>query len=416
MKPSRYNYYVKTEEGALIWNTMTDALVSVNNAEHEALISGRADDLPGSPATDFFNAGILVPSLDDELGSLEKELADMSGGAYQKRGGFYRILTTTACNASCPYCYELGTEIRTMDAGTAHRTADFILGHRCPDRIRMEWFGGEPLLNSDAISLISDDISKAGVCFSSRITTNGSLWTDKLIESAKEKWFLTSAQITVDGIGSEHDRAKGLPPGTFMRTIRSVRKLADAGIKVQLRINHYAGQDHSDLIKWICSEFSGCPGVSAYVAPGYTAGEEHPRQLMREILELSLILSEAGLTWQNARMLPRRSHTGCFACDPDNYTIAPDGRIYNCSHDLSDGQCIGSVNGSVIPAEDRVFLRREFSQKCKSCALLPVCMGGCRAAECGIAQMTQCPPFKTIIPELMEMTYRMNNSDKYGGK
>ena len=38
----------------------------------------------------------------------------------------FRILTTTACNASCSYCYERGTQLVVMNDDTAEQTAAFI--------------------------------------------------------------------------------------------------------------------------------------------------------------------------------------------------------------------------------------------------------------------------------------------------
>jgi sulfatase maturation enzyme AslB (radical SAM superfamily) len=51
---------------------------------------------------------------------------------------------------------------------------------------------------------------------------------------------------------------------------------------------------------------------------------------------------------------------------------------------------------------------------CRDCKLLPVCMGGCRVAELGLAPMTQCLPAKSVIPELMEEAYLLMSSRKAG--
>ncbi len=289
-----------------------------------------------------------------------------------------------------------------MKDETAHSTASFIQKTVMNNKPYIEWFGGEPLMNSRAISLICRDLENSGISFFSKITTNGSLWTDKIILEARDKWNLRSVQITLDGINEEHQRIKGLPQGSFRRAIRSIHKLADINIRVRIRINHYEGQEHLHFIHWLAKEFSGKPDISAYVTPGYRAGKEYSETLMKEVLNLNLYLKDAGLIYRSGKFLPRRIHTGCFACNPHNYTIAPDGKIFDCTHAMSDTQCIGDVWAGTQSPEKRDFLRKKFSEKCKNCTLLPVCMGGCRAAEIKMASMTHCPPFKKIVSELMQ--------------
>lgn len=405
MKASAYNYYHNLDDlDALVWNTMTGAIIHACPQEIMDLQEGRLECLTADRRTEFEENGVLIPDSRNELAELEAELADVAFGTDPEKGGYYRILTTTACNAACSYCYEQGVAVKSMDEVTAHQTAEFIACRQTHKPPLIEWFGGEPLVNHQAITLICRDLRASGIHYASKITTNGSLWTDDLIQTASELWNLRGVQITLDGVGAEHDEAKGMPRGSFARTIRSIHKLAETGMRVQIRVNHYEGQNHSSLIEWIADEFAHVEQVGTYVAPGYLAGSESGKEVMSEIHALDLILAEAGLAYRPGRILPGRRHNGCFACDPRNFTIAPDGKLYNCSHNMDTEQCVGDVWQGVANPEERQFLRRYFSAKCRACLLLPVCMGGCRAAETCIAPMTQCPPFKNMIDPLLRIS------------
>lgn len=401
-KSSIYNYFVRSErQRFLIWNTLSDAMISIDKRIYRALFEEDLSALPEDILKMLQDTGVLIASDRNELSELEEDLMLRSSGQDLQSGGFFRILTTTACNAACPYCYENDLHVNTMDEETAHRTADFIIHNASEKSPCIEWFGGEPLVNHKAISVICKDLAKADVPFISKITTNGSLWTDELIKAAVNKWKLRNVQITLDGLGKEHDRLKRLPAGTFRFIVRRIHELAHRKIRVRIRINHFAGQNHLPLVSWLTDEFSMEPFVHAYVTPGYGPGKEHPAALIDEIFRLNLILKNSGMAFNTGRFLPVKVHEGCYACNPHNFTVFPDGRLYGCAHIMSDDQCVGDVCRGAVSLGKTGFIRESFCDRCRKCVLLPVCMGGCRAAETGAAPMTQCPPFKGSIPELI---------------
>ena len=95
--------------------------------------------------------GILVDNKYDE-----KQLIDASRArrVFNERSAYLRILTTTACNARCEYCYEKGFKIETMTLETANKLVDYILKLPRMDKFYIHWFGGEPLLNENIIDLV----------------------------------------------------------------------------------------------------------------------------------------------------------------------------------------------------------------------------------------------------------------------
>jgi len=201
---------------------------------------------------------------------------------------------------------------------------------------------------------------------------------------------------------------------------------------VNVRIVHLPGRvaAERELIEELARAFPDREHFTVYVAPAYQAGTMQPAATMRDVLLLEKLIREAGLdgssrmrpgrladsTAHRVPVLPRRRHSACFMCSPGNFTIAPDGRLYNCSHAICDQQCVGTVRDYSRKQEftepRATFLRRNVVGMCRDCKLLPVCMGGCRVAELGLASMSQCLPAKSVIPELMEEAYRLMSSSK----
>jgi sulfatase maturation enzyme AslB (radical SAM superfamily) len=113
---------------------------------------------------------------------------------YLDRPNHYTILTTTKCNARCPYCYELAIANKhDMTEKTARDIVKYIVDNAEPDRpITFEWFGGEPMTNSRVIDIITSGVCSAGMDATSSMITNGYLFNDDFIARAVNIWKLTN--------------------------------------------------------------------------------------------------------------------------------------------------------------------------------------------------------------------------------
>lgn len=316
-----------------------------------------------------------------------------------------RILTTTACNASCAYCYERGVPISTMTADTARQTAAFIAERAVladAGHVFLEWFGGEPTLNIEAINAICSALYAAGARYSSSIVTNGLLMDDRITQERIWLWRLDRTQITLDGPETTHESVKAFPPGSYHRIIHNIHILTEKGVRVKLRLNYAENDDAiSQLIDDLREEFSGHENVSVYICPVYSQSKEYPRIVMQEVLKLQHRLVESGLATEKQLFALHERKNRCFMMTEGGYTIAPDGRLFNCSHNMTDKQCVGSVwayneNNPVR----RAFLSCAAMDECGKCAMFPYCKGGCRIAEMGLADMIQCHPYKAVLSEL----------------
>ena len=399
MKVSRYlNSYPLPDERAGLFSTRTGEYLLLEREPARTLLEGAVERLPQALIPELTRKGMLVPDDADELAEV------LASRRFD--GRMYRILTTTACNAACPYCYEKGLPKQFMNLETAEKTAAFLIRRReeiGAFSLLLEWFGGEPLLNAAPIDRICQRLRDRDVPFRSRMTTNGALLRPEAVPHMQERWNLTGVQITLDGVGSEHEYRKGLPGGSFDRIIRSVHSLLDHGCRVRLRIVHTGDTAREAvLIRFLGGEFPG-PKPYVYLFPLYGTKETDMRGTMLEILELEQLLVQTGLAEKDKMYRFRQRHSRCFAAD-GGLTIGPDGRLFSCSHAMGPEHCVGTVwDFDPNNPAYREFISPALSRRCLGCRFLPFCMGGCRTAELGRAEMFQCNQYCAVMDQICRL-------------
>ena len=157
------------------------------------------------------------------------------------------ILPTEQCNLRCTYCYE-----NFQNGAMTQTTQDaFILwlkrNLKNYTSLRIDWFGGEPLVTKNIIFSLSERIidlcHQARKPFTASITTNGTLMD---LETFKEllRCHVTTIQVTIDGVRETHDalkvRADG--QGTYdciISNLLSIKKniRSSAAFKIAIRTN-----------------------------------------------------------------------------------------------------------------------------------------------------------------------------------
>ena len=160
---SQFNYLYSENGSFALWNTLSGRFVRLPQGVYHALKSGELSSLDGTEVVALKNVGALVDDSTNELALFASVAARQRNDA----PWIYRILTTTACNARCSYCYENGAVLSTMDPDTAEKTAELIIRNyqTQPTDIVLEWFGGEPLLNPGPITgICGRPIRSAGRC------------------------------------------------------------------------------------------------------------------------------------------------------------------------------------------------------------------------------------------------------------
>ena len=283
----------------------------------------------------------------------------------------YTIFTTTACNASCPYCFEKGFDILTMSDKTAEDVASYILSTRNTFKIiNIEWFGGEPLCNKKVITTICNILKKNGVKFTSGLTTNGSLLPDCTDEELKDIWNVTHVQLTFDNVGIGYDKLKHLPEGTFDKLIKSMERLERMNIYTLVRIHYNPELGKEPCIKVIDS-VSHFNNIRPYTRLLYGNSDI---ECYKVVLELNDYIDQ---NVKRRYAFPTVTKTNYCIADTDRrIAITPEGKLTPCGHYAYGEYIFGDIysdeiNKSIL----KKWKTREkvVTPSCKTCPLYPSC-------------------------------------------
>lgn len=374
LRPLSYLMTEQVPEGSLVYNVMTGELILADEGEH-----GLRDYL----ARNWF----LVPQGHDdrklalELREVARLLATQTDDVRT-----YTVLTTTACNARCPYCYEKDYARATMDRRTAEAVADYIEGDAAGKKVSLRWFGGEPLCNTMPIDLVSERLRTANFAYSSHIATNGYLISGEIVERAVDLWHLRRAQITLDGTEEAYNRCKGYvnaQGSPFRQVLANIDTLLDAGVKVDIRLNlsEENGDDLLELVNLLGRRFGSRKGCSAYAATLYGLASEKLEAAYRS---LNQMMDGAGIL--QYRHLPgKMKFRQCIADSDSSVVISPLGNLSKCEHYSEPSDSCGTVYEGATDKKALAYWQAYCDEQaeCGECLLFPQCMRvkGCPAHE-----------------------------------
>ena len=156
----------------------------------------------------------------------------------QQTTPLHLFVVTLRCEHSCPYCQvsrrSADRDRYDMSGETAMRGLRVALSAP-PRSIKIEFQGGEPLLNFDLIQKIVIEAERqsaaAGKTVTFVITTNLALLTNEVLAFCREHSILISTSL--DGPADLHNRNRPRPGGNS-------HALAEAGIR---RVQHVLGHD-----------------------------------------------------------------------------------------------------------------------------------------------------------------------------
>ena len=98
------------------------------------------------------------------------------------------------------------------------------------------------------------------------------------------------------------------------------------------------------------------------------------------------------------------SPINCYATCPNVFSIDPEGNIYKCHRALGRKEYMsGNVRmGIENNTAYQFFCNTELTyDECKSCAILPICQGGCKINAQFYQGKEACAPSKAIIKDLI---------------
>lgn len=373
--------------------------------------------LPEDVVSILLSAGIIVNADVDEKLNFNKSFC---AGKKDLTYVDLTILLTHNCQFDCKYCFEGGKTPVSIDNDVAENIISYLrtLCGICK-KLRVTWFGGEPLLAYNAIKVISHELiafcKENAIEYSADITTNGYALTEEKCAELVSKLQVKRYIITVDGPAEVHDKRRPLRNGlpTFKRIWGNIHDLVNSGASVTLRMTIDKGNSpyiHDFLDILAESALAGRVGLSFCRTVNYNfTPKEIQSQLYSEDefkdVEWDCISYAHILGLWKYRFPHAAPRGGCLR-DGD-IVISATGEIYKCLDTIGDEQWKCGSIGMLAKGKsnDCGQWYREWqkwipddSPICASCVLMPLCSGGCPHNALFRAKMhgteSQCPDWK----------------------
>lgn len=357
-----------------LYHTLSKRMYLLNQEEWSAVKTG---DYSSTAAMTLIKQRFLVEKEFDDLAQYQMVLGVLRRIEYTPGTKTFTILPTTGCNARCVYCYQQGISARTMTEDVADRIIDYICETKQKGRIKLHWFGGEPLCAPDMITKICKGLREKGIDFYSSITTNGSLFTPVLIREAVECWKLEKAQVSMDGAREDYERRKRyLRPDLYHYDVvmENIHRLAEAGVEVVIRCNcdlenmQRAYQFVDDCVDRF-SDTGNVRVVPALLNQGRISAQESAvsHSLLWTLKEYA---SKRGFQQKKGPLTILRVHQCMADSGGKGILIDPQGGLFACEEKVG-GEPLGSIFDPKPPVWPSAPLSP--AEECCSCCFLPEC-------------------------------------------
>lgn len=410
MQFSKYNIFVNDypeKDQCLIFNTRTQALVKIERhlmkvvENHPSPLYFSDLICYSQEMIELHKNGILVYKENEDAEKLEKFFDDLK---YKYNPSVFpvTIVTTSACNFRCKYCFEEAARTsKQLDQETCDGIIEWLKKWMINTRYRclhLVFYGGEPLLNIDKIDYLCEKIKlwcdDHRIEFKFTLQTNGFFLTPQLVDRYVPLG-LTSVRISLDGVGERHDRNRVLidGKGTFDVIMENILDCVD---KIKIGISVSYDRDGVDHIEELMEYFQGLGILKKMgkflLAPvharlGPEGRPECTQQdecmvnyddevLMQTTKQLSSILKKYDL--------PSSSQLSIFGCPLTRQyagvTIDQEGLLYRCNSMLGHKDfSIGDIYQDDFNEQQQVFRDIDAWRQCPAdCPYLPMCGGGCR--------------------------------------
>ncbi len=307
------------------------------------------------------------------------------------------VILNLECNFSCVYCYEGDLKGKHyMSEEIAGLLIDFIKSKATPDKkyIKIDFYGGEPLLSLDLIKSISKEIKSfsesRGIEFSFTLVTNASLFKRRIAEELVSIG-LTGIKTTIDGPPDIHNKCRPFRNGgeSFDNIINNLKETIDL-INVRIGGNYQKGnyERFPELID--CLENEGLTPDKVYqlkfdAVMNHPQNEKAPSDYIDGLMSLnepwviqsSTLLREEVM--KRGYSIPKLQPTPCQVEIKDAFVVNYDGSIYKCPVFVGRKKYeIGDLRSGTSDYSETYRIGNWKNSECEECVYFPLCFGGCR--------------------------------------
>lgn len=329
------------------------------------------------------------------------------------------IIPTTNCNARCWYCFEKDMSRYDMPSDIIEETINFVKNSFNYTDIKLNWSGGEPLMNIDAIVHITDALNVAGYKLHTSITTNGSILPSDFLSYIRQANADISFGITIDEIFDAYSTTKRISPinntDPFLNLIRNIHCILDHGIRVSIRIN-FRDFDRAQIINsFLEKEFRNYKKslINIYFALVWNPAEDDREAFKNALTYIKCIKNGYNVSVfsnpyiSNVLMrcfLKNKDVHYCSGMNINNFVINVDGNVYKCHRLIGDKKysCGNVKDGIDKTSYGFTLFEPRIESHCQKCNMSSICIVNCRANKIIYGQDSICKNTKSIVDYIVK--------------
>lgn len=309
----------------------------------------------------------------------------------------YTIAITLKCNLACDYCY-IQKKNSLMSLSTARKAVDFIFENaERNDKIDINFFGGEPLLEFDLIKKITDMIHAQSNFGRDRVAisvvTNGTIFSKDIADFLIKKNIALC--ISCDGPKIVQDKFRHFPDGKGSSAIVETNIRQALSVFPLTPINAVYSPDNLQHLPQVVDYLSFLGARNIYLSPNISAkwakkdaemlpkvydaiGKRYISYYINKIPRyISLIDGKISVILRGGYKPLERCRMG-----KGEFAFAPSGNVYPCERLIGSDEglehYLGNVNnGDILSKTCQEISNAAVNKECLDCGIKDYCMNWC---------------------------------------
>jgi len=387
---SRYNYFIDRDNAVLAYNARTGNFTLMTQ-KIANILKGNGVLTELANCEELCELGFL--HCGDEL---EKINARFNSHRNNKKNMHFALLPTMDCNLRCEYCYQrehhckgnMSDEVQLAVVKYASHLAE--IGY---EYILITWYGGEPILASDIVIKMTKELksnfTSYGIKSEFSMVSNGTLLTMDIANELANAG-LESIQISIDSLfEKENHRGIYTLNNSFSDLFKNaINASSILDVSIRINVDNSNKNDLPEIIKILRTHnlnsisFARIHDFNIDCIGSVKIKQENKnlKPFCFAKFERTFLLNSIHAIPLMLRRLQPKSHF-CAATSGGMTVIAPNGDISQCWETVGvEEQVIGNVlDETRLEIGNNKWFKYSVVDRpeCRSCRVLPLCMGGC---------------------------------------
>ena len=355
--------------------------------------------------SEFTNKGFIVEDDKNYLKEIEEEIiSNIKTGAQIQT---IQLIVSNNCNFNCKYCFEHSIYCspereksqndisnKIMDSEDAidyiQKILQLICGRNVKRHLHIQFFGGEPLTNKDAIKAVLhkfEDGVRYGVELSYSIVTNGSLIDNEMAELFSK--YNVAVIVSFDN-PNKSDRIMKSGNNSIDKTkeVLKILQRFDAYVAFNSVLSEYT-YDYFDttIIDFAFENNVQEVGIVLDLNPDFYNKKDY-KDIAKKILDIVDYGNKRGILVSGYWMSTYLSVLGHLECKKgfktcsgtgSQLSIEPNGTIFSCKGSSAYYGHVNDLQGLLEGEKYRRYVARSVqnSPKCEGCEISGFCSGFC---------------------------------------